>query len=118
MANVFTLDSLRDELERTYAPLVFQNGKDTYTLRQVLRLPKSERDFVAFKLKFLETDNQEDTTEEEVLELLELIIKTVTDGGKGDKLVELLGHDLLTVKVLFDKWVEACQPGEASPSPG
>jgi hypothetical protein len=118
MGNVFTLQSLQEELERTYAPLEFQNGKDTYVLRQVLRMPKSERDMVASKLKSLDREDSDDTTEEEVLEILELILRTVTQDGKGEKLVELLDHDLLTVKLLFDKWMEACQPGEASPSPG
>lgn len=113
MGNVFTLDSLNDELEKKYAPLEFQAGKEKFVLRQLLRLPKSERDYVSGKLKDLDMENNENLTEDDALEILGLIIKTVTDSGRGDKLLAVLDHDILKINMLFEKWVESVQPGEA-----
>lgn len=111
MSNVFTLDSLNDELEKKYAPFEFQAGRDKFTLRQVLRLTKAERALVSEKLESI--DENTEVTEDEAQEMLEFVLKTVTDNGKGEKLVAVLDHDLLKIKMLFDKWVTWTQPGEA-----
>jgi hypothetical protein len=116
MSNVFTLDSLNDELERQYAPFVFQAGRDKFVLRQVLRLPKSERDVVFLKLQELD-QHQESKDTNAMEEVLWFILETVTDAGKGDKLVDLLEGDLAKGMVLLQKWMESTQAGEAKDSP-
>ncbi len=113
MSNIFTLDDLNKAIETKYAPFYFQAGQDKYSLRQVLRLAKSERDFVVEELKKLDGLDAETMDEDVVLQAIENVLSTVTDGGKGSQLVELLGHDMVRVQMLMEMWIEATQPGEA-----
>jgi hypothetical protein len=117
MSNVFTLDDLNKAIEIKYAPFYFHAGDEKYVLRQVLRLTKSERDFVVAELKMLDSIDGEDPDEDLILSAIENVLSTVTDGGKGSKLIELLGHDMISVQMLMEMWIEATQPGEASSSP-
>lgn len=117
MTNVFTLDDLNNAIESKYAPFRFQAGDDSYVLRQVLRLTQTEREIVTSQLKELDSMNEDNMDETKVLSIIETVLSTVTDHGKGAKLVELLGHELVRVQMLLEKWIEVTSPGEASPSP-
>lgn len=116
MGNVFTLESLHEELEREYAPLRFQADGTEYVLRSVLRIDKKDRDAVMEQLKELETEGDE-VDEDKALAAVKFVLKTVTSDRKGERLVKLLGDDLLACMKLMEKWTEATQPGEAQDSP-
>lgn len=114
MSDVFTLDDLDRTLAENYAPLIFQAGKEKFELRPLLRIGKTERDAISAQLKALEGD---ETDDQKIEEVFDFVLTTVVADGKGARLVEILGTDLLRKKVLFEKWVEKTQPGEASSSP-
>lgn len=112
MTNAFTLDDLNQALEEKYAPFVFQSGREKFVLQQVLRLPKNKRDIVKAQLQMLE-DNKEELNEDEVLIILKAVIENVIEGGKADRLLEILDNDLVKLTILFEKWVSSSQVGEA-----
>ena len=119
MSNVFTLDSLNDELERQYAPFVFQAGREKFVLRQVLRLPQSERAVVFQLLKDLDASKEtSDMDPGELEDALWTILSVVTDNDKGDHLVNnVLQRDFAKGQILLSKWMESTQAGEAQDSP-
>lgn len=114
--NVFTLEDLDAAIEREYAPLRFQAGGEEFVLRSLLRVEKKKRDAVVAKLKELD-EHGEDVDEEVALATVQLILKTVCADGKGDKLLKVVGNDLLRCMKLLTLWTEATQPGEAQGSP-
>jgi hypothetical protein len=117
MTNVFTLDDLNSAIESKYAPFIFQAGDETFTLRQVLRLNQSERATVTAELKNLDGVDPENMDEELVLKTIQKVLCVATSNNQGDRLVEILGPDLLKLQLLLEKWMEVTSPGEASPSP-
>jgi len=119
MGNTFTLDSLREEVEKEFAPvkITLSDGTEV-TLLSLLRLKGKDRKAVLEALDALEADDEASTSDEvdltlaTALTVLELVAK---DNGK--KLVKELGDDLaLTMKVL-NAWTAATQVGEAGNSP-
>lgn len=130
MSNVFTLDSMREEVEREFAPVTIDLGKGSVVLRHVLRIPKLRRDEVFGLITELETignsvDEESDEPQQESFEdtdkmgdiALRLIGLVADDDKLGEVLVSQLEDDLaLTLKV-FEAWMSATQPGEADSSP-
>lgn len=112
MTNAFTLDDLNKAIEKKYAPFVFQSGREKFVLQQVLRLPDETRKIVQAQLQMLD-DKKEELNEEEVKTILKAVVDNVLDGDKVDRLFEILDNDLVKITVLFEKWVEHSQPGEA-----
>lgn len=114
MTNAFTLDDLNKALQTKYAPFVFQSGREKFTLQQVLRLTKERREVVKAQLQLLD-DKRDDLTEDEVLAVLKAVIENVIEGDstKAERLFEVLDNDLVKVSILFEKWVESAQAGEA-----
>lgn len=112
MGNVFTLDSLREEVEKKYAPVVIEYGGDKPAeLSALLRLPKKPRDVVLKQLDILQETDDVDVMQGCATEILKVV------SPDGQKLVEALGADLaLTMRVL-ETWMESTQPGEAGNSP-
>lgn len=117
MTNAFTLDDLNAAIESKYAPFHFHAGDQQFKLRQILRLDRSERLVVSDELKSLDGINEDNMDEDKILGIVEKVLSIVTDDGKGPQLVELLGHDLVRVQTLMEKWIEVTSVGEASPSP-
>lgn len=124
--NVFTLESLEEEIERDFSPLTFTAGNDEFVLRNPLRLEADNRKKVMASLQTLEDARQTATTKggtdaqvdgDEMLETVQAILKAVTADKKGDKLVKILGNDLVRCMKVMERWMEATQPGEASDSP-
>lgn len=125
MSNVFTLDSLREEVEKEFAPVKIDIGNGTeVVLQNVLRLGKTDREKVAGLLGSLEAlekaghEADEDSAEDAIEEMIAVVHKVIALVAKdhGDKLVAQLGDDVpLTMKVV-NRWMEATQPGEAQPS--
>lgn len=110
MSNVFTLESLNDELNTKYGPFEFQAGKQKFELPPLLRLPKSERD-VAIAL--LQSADEAHDDLERMTDLLETLLKVIVRDGKGEALLDVLDHDLLRMQIILQKWTEKTQPGEA-----
>lgn len=112
MSNVFTLESLNDELNTKYGPFVFQAGKQKFELPPLLRLPDAERDRAIDILKSAE-EVQAKNDLDEVKEMLKELLRVVVRDGKGDALIEAVSDDLLSIQILIEKWTEKTQPGEA-----
>lgn len=110
MSNVFTLESLNEELDIKYGNFEFQAGKQKFVLPPLLRLPESERD-VAIGLLQNTEEAQNDLKAMKVL--LENLLRVVVRDNKGEALVELLDHDILKMQILIEKWTAKTQPGEA-----
>ena len=122
MSNVFTLDKLREDIEKEFAPVKIGLSDGTeVTLRNLLRLDKKDREAVLELLTSLDglekaDEDQSPETIEKMLSVIHEILVLVAK-EKGRKLVNEIGDDLaLTMKVL-EAWTEATQPGEAQNSP-
>jgi hypothetical protein len=122
MGNVFDLDSLREEIEREYAPFVLQAGEQEFTLQSLLRVPRKVRDAVIERLKTLDTKEGKDVEvddldEDGTVEAIQFILSSVTKDNKGRGLIKVLGDDMVLLMKIMQKWQEATQPGEAQDSP-
>ena len=112
MTNAFTLDDLNKTLEKKYGPFVFKAGKETFTMVQVLRLPREKREVVKTLLQTLE-DQKDTLNEDETLAILKSVTENVLSDNSADLLFDILGNDLVKVTVLFEQWAEKTQAGEA-----
>lgn len=112
MSNVFTLQSLNDELETKYGPFVFEAGKQKFVFPPLLRLPDAERDRAIDILKSSEAV-QETGSLDEVKEMLSDLVRVVVRDGKGQACLDVIDNDLLSIQILIEKWTEKTQPGEA-----
>lgn len=117
MSNVFTLDSLRDELDKKFAPVVIDLGKAQVTLRNLLRLNSADREAVQDALKALAPDEEDDDRSSGMLDKMSRLFVLVADEGKGQVLVDAIGDDLALASHILNMWTEATSPGEASDSP-
>lgn len=115
MGSVFTLDSLREEAQKKYAPITIDLGDKTVELRSLLRLPKKERG-VAFDL--LKAIEENDGNSSEGVEFLTenglKLLSTVADDGPA--IVKALGDDLSLILEVLAVWMDGSQPGEAGSS--
>lgn len=113
MSNVYSLDDLRSDLDKVYAPLEV----DGVVLRNLMRLGKADRQKVMDA--FAQTQDADSSTAEGVETLLEgikTIIQTVAASG-GPALVKKIGDDLALAVRVMELWTEATNPGEAVNSP-
>jgi hypothetical protein len=116
LSNSFTLDDLRAEVEREYAPLeITLSDGSTVTLKHLLRLPKKTRDKVVDTLKALETKEGDDPDVDVMVDAATQVLKLVADNGTG--LVKELDGDVTLVMRVLERWMQMSQPGEAAPSP-
>jgi molybdopterin converting factor small subunit len=118
MSNVFTLESLREEVEREFAPLkiTLRDGSEV-TLINLLRLKKKERKEALALMDTLDTDEESQSDEEldAVEELAANLFGLVAD--RPDELLEEIGDDFQVLLRVLEMWMEATQPGEAESSP-
>ena len=127
MSNVFTLDALRNETIRRYAPTEVVLGEgESVELVSLLRLKDKDRKAVIDAIEEINTleydEDDDDVTEwaEAVIEACTKVFKLITPAHK--KLVARLDHDDLTIKAnlftaVLARWVGESQLGEAAPSP-
>lgn len=123
MSNIFTLDSMREEIERQFAPCEIDlGGGNVVTLRNVLRLPKKDRDVVYALLDELGDTQKDDAGEDETglsgteaaAEIALKIIPLVAENQRsGEQLVEAIGDDLALTLRVFSSWMNGSQAGEA-----
>jgi hypothetical protein len=121
MGKMFTLDSIREEADRSFRPVVIELSDGTEcTLANLLRLPKKDRIEVTRLLKNLEniegqeTDNLEDDEVDAFLDTATAVLLIV--GDKGKRLVAEIDGDLTVTMKVMEKWMESTQSGEASGS--
>jgi len=124
MSNTFSLDDLRAEVENEFQPVVITVSDGTgVSLRNLLRLPKKDRDAVMRLVTDLQDLN--DTVADEngeagaedadrLVDTASQILALVADNGK--KLIKELDGDLtLTMRVL-EKWMASTSSGKAPQS--
>ncbi|QBP31116.1 tail assembly chaperone [Mycobacterium phage Refuge] len=129
MGNVFTLDSVREEVEREFAPVTVDMAEGSVVLRNVLRVPKLRRDKVFSLIDSLDAATKDEDGKqipEEELGLAHMektagiaveLIRLVADSDRlGEILCDILADDVALTLAVFGKWMETTQPGEAERS--
>lgn len=112
----FTLDNLKAEVERKYAPTVIENGDDEYILANLLQLPSKTRSEVLSLIDKVDGDEESASGIEEQLELFTEIVKLSEKNGRGDELLELIGDNTALIFEIVSAWMETTQVGEAEGS--
>jgi len=121
MSNMFTLESIREEADRSFRPVVItlSDGSEC-VLSNLLRLPKKDRLEVTRLLKKLENmegSTEDDLEDDEVDVFLDTATQVLTIvGDKGKKLVAEIDGDLTVTMKVMEKWMESTSSGEASGS--
>ena len=116
MSNIFTLDSMREEIEREFAPFQIEVDGKKLTLRNLLRVPKKNRDEVYGLLdelsdvqKKAEEDGTLTVTEKSAQIALRIIPLVSDDPELARLLVDRIEDDLALTLRLFNVWMEATQ---------
>jgi hypothetical protein len=118
---MFTLDSIREEADKSFRPVIITLSDGTEcVLSNLLRLPKKDRLEVTRLLKNLENlegaeqDDLEDDEVDTFLETATAVLLIV--GDKGKRLVAEIDGDLTVTMKVMEKWMESTSSGEASGS--
>ena len=121
MSKMFTLDSIREEADRSFRPVVIELSDGTEcVLSNLLRLPKKQRVEVTRLLKKLEhmdgadQDSLDDDEVDVFLDTATEVLSIVAD--KGKKLIAEIDGDLTVTMKVMEKWMESTSSGEASGS--
>jgi hypothetical protein len=121
MSNVYTLETLRADLDKQFAPLQLDLGNGVLTLRNLMRIDESERKAVLEAIDSIQDGDDDDEKTAEQLEqtsaALNTVFQIVTADGKGQTLVDQIDGDLMLSMKVLELWTEATQPGEAQNSP-
>lgn len=127
MSNVYTLDSLRADLDNEFAPLKLEVDGQELVLQNVLRLPKKKREKVFELLKSVEQlksvgedGEAEGLGMEEADTFADLATQIVTLVGDNAvlarKLATAMGEEIALALKIFELWMDATQSGEAERS--
>lgn len=108
----FTLDDLNRAVQAKYKPWGFAAGRSKFVLKQILALPKEQREVVRAMLQKLD-DDKADLSEDEVQAILKAVLEYLVEDDKADKLLEVLDNDLVKISALFEAYMEGTQAGEA-----
>lgn len=108
----FTLDDLNKAVSAKYKPWGFSAGRTKFSLKQILSLPKEQRDIVRAMLVKLD-EQKSDLEEDDILAIIKAVLDYVVEDDKAEKLMEVLDNDLVKVSVLFEAYMEGTQAGEA-----
>jgi hypothetical protein len=123
MTNDFTLDDLRETVEKEFAPVKIRlSENESVVLRNLLRLPKKDREQVFTLMTELEGLDKDDDLGIESMDRTseiahQIFVLVADDKVAGKKLVSGIKDDLALTLHLFEKWMGATQPGEARRSP-
>lgn len=121
-SNVFTLDSLREEADKEFAPFKIPLSDGTYVvLRNLLRLNQKTRETVLEAVESLNSkdDDKEQSSFEAVAEMVATatkIIDLISDAN-GKKLVKEIDGDIALLIQIIKSWMSETQLGEADSSP-
>lgn len=116
MSNVYSLEQLRSDLDKEFAPLVIDLGGGEVTLQNVMRLGVEARATVSASVSIVTSDDTAVSIQER-FDAMIAIFEKVTADGKGKALVKAVGDDYQAAMKILSLWTEATQPGEASSSP-
>lgn len=124
MSNVFTLDSLREETKKKFAPFKIRltDGSEV-SLSSMLRIPAEDRKAVRKALDEVSDLSEADDTPESIESMIEAISKILNViADKPAKLLSELDDEDPQVKVMLMSkvvlaWAKETQLGEASNSP-
>jgi hypothetical protein len=121
MTNVFTLDALREETRKQFAPFeIGLSDKTVATLSSTLRLTSKDRKAVQEALesigKLKESDDDDDETLEKAVEAMSKVFNVIAD--KPAKLLSDLDDTDLQIKValmtkVLSAWMGHTEAGEA-----
>lgn len=121
MGNVFTLDAMREDIEREFAPLQIEVDGKLLTLKNLLRVPKKNRDEVYRILDEMNKNNEDSSTlsqtEAQAALALQIFPLVADDRKLGEKLVAAIEDDLALTLRMFSTWMEQTQAGESDGSP-
>lgn len=113
-----SLDQINSEVERRYAPFVVEDvpGGDVAMLSP-LRMPKPDRN------RLLEMNDslkaaQKSNDVQALLGLAHDVVRLVSVGKQGDRLLKAIGDDLAKLMYVLEQYMEAVQLGEVSRSEG
>ncbi len=107
-----TLDQIRADIEKKYAPLEVDLGDRKVLLITALRLPKDKRRQL-FGLQQQTDGDDADAAEKAMHDIVRIIAKTTAD---GDALLKAVGDDLAVLSEILNEYGRVSQPGEASRS--
>lgn len=116
MGTVFTLASLRDEMEAKYGTVTIDLGDEKIDLRPFMTLPDAD---LATVTRILGEVGDADFTKdpEKMLSLLDDALAVATGSAdKAGRLVAALGSSIGARQLLVMKWQKGSDAGEASPS--
>lgn len=123
MGNIFTLDAMREDIEREFAPFQIEVDDKTLTLKNLLRVPRKNRDEVYALLdEMAEIQASDDegnglSNTEKSAQLALRIIPLVADSEKlARSLVAQIEDDLALTLRVFSAWMDRTQSGEAEDS--
>lgn len=123
MSNIYTLDDLKNDLDREFAPLTIQIGDDNLVLRNLMRVNEKDRETILAALKTVEDSSgkeEDDLGVDEVTALgqaINTVLQLIVGDDKGAKLVAYVDGDLMLAMKIMELWTGATQPGEAQNSP-
>lgn len=123
MSNVFTLDSFREELDKSFTAvhLELPDGSDV-ALKSLLRLSQSARKEVIELLKELGKDKEDAEDDEDGLDAVEKLseksarVIEIIAGKDAKKVLKELDGDLPLMMRVIEAWMEGTQAGEAERS--
>jgi hypothetical protein len=116
--NLFTLDAMRSEIEKEFAPFQLEIDGKTLTLQNLLRVPKKNREEVYGLLDELAAVSDKDdegslSSTEKSAQIALKIIPLVADNAKlAGVLVANIEDDLALTLRVFSKWIGRTQAGE------
>lgn len=128
MSNVFTLDALRQETIRRYAPTEVDLGDgDVVELQSILRLREKDRKAVIAAIEELNAVEYDEDDDDSVIEWSESVVDACSKVfrlvcSSPKKLITRLDHEDPTIKAnlftaVLSRWVGESQLGEAESSP-
>ena len=113
----FTLDDIRKEAERRYAPTVIELSDGTVcTLENILNLDDTVSNKVEKTLKELSASGEDDDKDVSAIRDSAITLIKLIGGRNGEKLVDELGGNLARIMIVIEHWTSSAQVGEASPS--
>lgn len=112
----FTLEDLKNEVSKKYAPTVIKNGTDQYVLQNLLQLPSKKRNQTMDLVETIDSEEEEKSGIDHQVGVFREIIKVVVADDRGQQLLGLLGDNDALVIELVSAWMDSSQLGEAEPS--
>ncbi len=117
-----TLDSIRESIEKKYAPVVIDlGGGKSCTLVAAMRLSKEDRRKLVGLQDAANKADGDNMTPEQVDGLVDLLKDMIgivaSKPAEAKALLAACGDDLAMLQAVIEEYMGGTEPGEASPSP-